>query len=176
LKSTTIAGGLAAAVLSLGLAACGSASSPNTTPSAGATGTTATGATANPAPAGAPLSRVALAAKATAICTAATAAGRRLKAPADLTTNAHAAATYFDVAVPQLDAETRAFEALTPAPAVSATWEAVLGAQDALDRLADGYRQLADAGQQTTIADVQQLATVGRTIATAVNRLGARCA
>jgi hypothetical protein len=136
--------------------------------------------TSTPSPGSAPpggpaLSRVQLAARAGAICSAATAEGRKIKAPADLTTNARAAAAYFDKAVPPLDAETRAFQALDPAPAVAAAWEAVLGAQVALDRLAEGYRQTAHAGRQTSLADVQQLVTVGQTIASAAARLGARC-
>jgi hypothetical protein len=184
---TTIASRLlvAALGLGLGLAACGGGGS--TSP--GSTSASNGGTTSSvPASAGAPpatattsttsgpgLSRVALAAKAGAICSAATAEGRKLPVPADLTTNPHAAAAYFDKAVPPLDAETRAFQALVPAASVSADWEAVLGAQVALDRLADGYRQTAHAGRQTSLADVQQLITVGQTIADAAIRLGARC-
>jgi multidrug efflux pump len=196
LTRTTITGSTCAILAALGLSACGSGSSGSAgsgaatgganagTTSAGipttsvpSTAAPATGTpTTEPAPAGGPgLSQVALAAKAGAICSAATAEGRRLKVPADLTSNAHAAAAYFDRAVPPLDAETRAFQALVPAPAVSAQWEAVLGAQVALDRLADGYRQSAHAGRQTSLADVQQLVSVGQTIAGAAIRLGARC-
>jgi hypothetical protein len=180
---------------SLALGACGGSSGATAgsatagTPSAGATaaGISTTGASSITSPAtgtqttggaasgGAGLSQVELAARAGLICSAATAQGRRIKVPADLTRNAHAAASYFDKAVPPLDAETRAFQALTPAPAVSAEWEAVLGAQVALDRLADGYRQTAHAGRQTSLADIQQLITVGQTIASAAARLGARC-
>jgi hypothetical protein len=178
---------------SLALTACGGSSATTTattsagTASAGATvsgissagASTTSPATGEPttgASAGGPgLSQVELAARAGLICSAATAQGRKIKVPADMTTNAHAAAAYFDKAVPPLDAETRAFQALTPAPAVSAEWEAVLGAQVALDRLADGYRQTAHAGRQTSLADVRQLITVGQTIANAAARLGARC-
>jgi hypothetical protein len=190
---TTIPSRLLVAALGLGLAACGGggSSSPASTTAASTTAANAGTTSSVPASAGAPpatattpttstssgpgLSRVELAAKAGAICSAATAEGRRLPVPADLTTNPHAAAAYFDKAVPPLDAETRAFQALIPAPSVSADWEAVLGAQVALDRLADGYRQTAHAGRQTSLADVQQLVTVGQTIADAAIRLGARC-
>ena len=95
--------------------------------------------------------------------------------PANLTTDPHAAAAYFDKTVPPLDAETRALQALNPAPAVAAQWEAVIGAQLALDRLAQGYRQSAHAGRQTSLPDIRQLVTVGQTIADAAKRLGARC-
>jgi hypothetical protein len=178
-----------ALALTLTLTACGgsASSSGGGTTSGGTTPASDSGpaypgapATSTPSPAttasgGSGLSQVQLAARAGVICSAATAEGRTIKVPADLTTNAHAAAAYFDKAVPPLDAETRAFQALQPAPAVSAEWEAVLGAQVALDRLADGYRQTAHAGRQTSLADVQQLVTVGQTIANAALRLGARC-
>jgi hypothetical protein len=171
------------AVLGLALTGCGgSSSSGSSATTAANAGTTAAGlpttATTSPTtvnPTGPSLSRVQLAAKAGAICSAATAVGRKLKVPANLTTDAHAAAAYFDKAVPPLDAETKAFQALNPASAVSAQWEAVLGSQVALDRLADGFRQKADSGVQVTLADVRQLVTVGQTIANAANRLGARC-
>jgi hypothetical protein len=190
----TINGPTYAVLAALALAACGGSASPTGSPNAGTTaagspnaGTTAagipaTGAPTTPAPTsgtappgGPGLSQVELAARAGVICSAATAQGRKIKVPAHLTTDAHAAAAYFDRAVPPLDAETKAFQALVPAPAVSAEWEAVLGAQVALDRLADGYRQSAHAGRQTSLADVQQLITVGQTIAAAAARLGARC-
>jgi hypothetical protein len=188
LTRTTISGPTCAILAALVLTACGgSAASPGAsgagTSTADATpGTTVSGLPAASTPStgsgpssAAGLSQVALAAKAGAICSAATAEGRKLAVPANLTTNAHAAAAYFDKAVPPLDAETRAFQALVPAPAVSAEWEALLGAQVALDRLAEGYRQTAHAGRQTSLADVRQLVTVGGTIASAAVRIGARC-
>jgi hypothetical protein len=171
LNTTTIAGGLAAVALCLGVCGCGTSKTPTSTGAA----TPGTANVGGSSPTGPSLARVALAAKAGAICSAATAEGRTLKAPANLTSNARAAAAYFDKAVPPLDTETKALQALSPAAAVSAEWEAFLGAQVALDGLADGYREKAAAGQQTSIADVQQLATVGRTIASAAARLGARC-
>jgi hypothetical protein len=177
LRTLLLATGLAASALGGGLAACG-ASTSSTTPAPSRTATAAGQPTTPPAsvaPAGPGLSRVALVAKAAAICTAATAEGRKLAAPADLTSNPRAAAAYFNKAVPPLDAETKALQALVAAPAVSDEWEAVLGAQTALDGLADGYRQKADAGHPTTLADIAQLGSVGQTIASAAIRLGLRC-
>ncbi|MEA2373426.1 MAG: hypothetical protein QOH12_3820 [Solirubrobacteraceae bacterium] len=181
------------AALGSGLSACGGGSTPRaTSPPAGAGVSAAAGATAAagaalpagttthpaaaPAPSGPGLSQVQLAARAGAICSAATAQGRRLTVPSNMTTNPHAAAAYFDKAVPALDVETRALQALTPTAAVAAQWEAVIGAQVALDRLAQGYRQSAHAGRATSLADIRQLVTVGQTIANAAVRLGARCA
>jgi hypothetical protein len=186
---TTIALRLALVALGLALAACGGSSGAKTatggTTGAANAGTTtaaipttpaATSSTAaTPTPTGPALSRVALAARASAICSAATAAGRKLKAPANLTSSPRAAAAYFDQAMPSLDAETRAFQALNPAPAISAQWEAVLGPQVALDRIAEGLRQKAHAGQLVTLSDIKQLATVGQAIAGSAGRLGARC-
>ncbi|HWH09902.1 MAG TPA: hypothetical protein VG165_02145 [Solirubrobacteraceae bacterium] len=167
----------------LALAACGGSSTHGAGTSATGTGATAAGIAttvrATPAAPGAHgpgLSRVQLAAKAGAICSAATAEGDRLAAPADLTSDPHAAAAYFDKAIPPLDAETRALQALTPVAALAGEWEAVLGAQVALDSLADGYRQKAHAGHQISLADIGQLNTVGQTIASAAIRLGVRCA
>jgi hypothetical protein len=177
-----LTGGLAAAALSCGLASCGGSAAPKipgTTPAVGSTagGLAGSGAkqSGKVAATGPGLSRVQLAAKAGAICTAATAEGRKLAAPADLTTNARAAAAYFDKAVPPLDAETKALQALVPSAAVSGEWEAVLGAQVALDSLADGYRSDSHAGRQMSLADITQLSTVGQTIASAAARLGLRC-
>jgi hypothetical protein len=178
------------AALASGLSACGGGSTPPaTSPPAGASaaaGVTAAGATlpsgtttqaaAGPAPSGPVLSRVQLAARAGAICSAATAQGRRLTVPSNMTTSPQAAAAYFDKAVPELDAETRSLQALKPTAAVAAQWEAVIGAQAALDRLTQGYRQSAHAGRATSLADIRQLVTVGQTIANAAVRLGARCA
>jgi hypothetical protein len=185
-KTTTLAAGLAAAALSSGLAACGGngqspsttsaqATATATTPATPATTTPATPATTSASSTGPGLSRVELAAKAGVICSAATAEGRKLVAPADLTSNPRAAAAYFDKAVPSLDAETKALQALVPSAAVAAEWEAVLGAQAALDGLADGYREKADAGRPTSLADITELSTVGQTIAAAAIRLGVRC-
>lgn len=182
MRTETVVAGLVVATLGGVLSACGggtttapgSASSP-----AGATAPAPAGTTTQPpagsAPSGPVLSRIQLAAKAGAICSAATAQGRKLAVPANLTTDPRAAASYFDKTVPPLDAETRALQALTPAPAVAAQWEAVIGAQVALDRLAQGYRQSAHAGRQTSLPDIRQLVTVGQTIADAAKRLGARC-
>ncbi len=188
MKHKGIAGPLAALLLSFGLASCASGSTsptPTSRANAGTTpsGTTASGTTASapapasttPTPSGPALSRVQLAAKAEAICSTATTVGRTLAAPADLVASPKAAAAYFDKAVPPLDAETRAFQALNPAAAVSAQWEAVLGSQSALDRLAEGDRQKADAGRQVTLTDVRQLVSVGQTIASAAARIGAGC-
>jgi len=193
-KTTTLAAGLVAAALSSGLAACGgngqspsttsaqataTATTPatpvTTTPATPVTTTPATPATTSASSTGPGLSRVELAAKAGVICSAATAEGRKLVAPADLTSNPRAAAAYFDKAVPSLDAETKALQALVPSAAVAAEWEAVLGAQAALDGLADGYREKADAGRPTSLADITELSTVGQTIAAAAIRLGVRC-
>lgn len=155
---------------SAGTTAAGLATTATTAPTTTGTTTPATTATGGPG-----LSRGELDARAGAICSAATAEGNRLKAPSDMTSNARAAAAYFDRAVPALDAETRALQALRPAAALSGEWEAVLGAQVALDSLADGYRQKAHAGRETSLAEIGQLSTVGETIARAAIRLGVHC-
>ena len=171
MNTTTIARGLAVAVAATVLGACGGGSvKPRTTLPRPASSKVASGKAAGPA-----LSQVQLAAKVGVICSAAVAEGRRLTAPAKLTSDPRAAAAYFNESVPPLDAETRAFQALVPAPAASSAWEDVLASQVALDRLADGLQQKADAGQKTSLSEIDELLTVGQTIASAALRLGARC-
>ena len=190
LRTQNVAAGLVLAALCGGLGACGGAKA---APRSVSTPAGATSTAAIPAPprrshasrrgdtarcrgllrARAPAAQ--LAAKAGAICSAATAQGRRLAVPSNLTSNPHAAAAYFDKVVPPLDAETRAFQALTPTADAAAQWEAFLGAQVALDRVAQGYRQSAHAGRQTSLTEIRQLVTVGQAIADAAVRIGARC-
>jgi hypothetical protein len=171
LNTTTIARGLAVAAAATVLGACGGGSVKARTVVPRPTGDKV----ASGKPTGPALSQIQLAAKVGAICSAAVAEGRRLMPPAKLTSDAHAAAAYFNESVPPLDAETRAFQALVPAPAASSAWEAVLASQVALDRLADGLQQKADAGQQTSLGEIGELISVGQTIASAAIRLGARC-
>jgi hypothetical protein len=159
MKTTTMAGGLAALALTVAISACGSSSSSSST--------------STPATSASGLARTALAARANTICATATAASGAIKAPADLASNATAAAAYFDKVYPITDAETKELQALTPDSAASADWQAFVSAQVTADQLLLTIKQKADTKDASGLNDLKQVAPAGAKVAAAATKIGA---
>jgi hypothetical protein len=158
MKTTPIASGLALLALTTGLAGCGSGSSTKST--------TATTPTAG-------LSRAELVAKANMICATARSQAAPYPAPANIATDAAAAAAYFDKIFPITDAQTKALQALPPAADVAGDWRAFVDAQVAADQLLQMLKQRADAQDPKGIALLAKEQPAGQRIAAAASRLGA---
>jgi hypothetical protein len=151
-----MAGGVAALGLSAGLCACGSSSSSSTA----TTGTSG-------------LSRAALASKANAICATAKGQAATITSPANIASDATAAAAYFDKIFPITDAETKELQALTPAAAAATDWTAFVDAQVAADKLLLTLKTNADAKNPKGLADLAKVQPAGQVVANAANKVGA---
>jgi hypothetical protein len=158
MNKSRMAAGLAALGLSAGLTACGSSSSSNST----STGT---------APAG--LSRAALAARANTICSTAQSQSRLIKAPANLASDAVAAARYYDKVYPITDAETKELQALTPYSAAAADWQSFVAAQVAADSLLLQLKQKAEAKDPSGLNLLNKVAPAGQVVTRTAAKVGA---
>ena len=147
---------MAVAVLSAGLAACGSSSN-NKSSSSGS---------------GPALAKGALIAKANAICLATQTAARKVKAPASLQ-NPTVAAKYLDKIAPITAKETTDLQALKPADEVKADYTAFLAAQNAANSLIQTIKHKADTKDASGLKDLQKAAGTGQKVADTANKLGA---
>lgn len=156
MNQTRMAAGLALLALGAGLSACGSSSSTSSN-TAGASG----------------LSRAALAARANTICATAQAASQKIQAPANLASDATAAAAYFDKVYPITDAETKELQALTPGADAATDWAAFVGAQTGADQLLLTIKNKADAKDASGLNDLKKVAPAGANVAKTASKIGA---
>jgi hypothetical protein len=153
-----VAGGLALAGLTAGLAACGSGS--NGSGSSGGSTTTSV------------LAKPALIARANTICSTAQSASSAVTAPASYA-DPTVAAAYFDKIAPITHKETQDLLALRPASDVASAYATFTAAQQASDALLATIRQKADAKDPSGQQDLAKAPAVGQKVADAATALGA---
>jgi hypothetical protein len=154
--------GASVAIVSLGLAACGS-SSKSSSSTGGSSGSSSSGG----------LSRADLIKQVDAICATAQAAIKKVPAPSNVA-DVNQAASYFDKAAAIADAETRQMAALKPDSSLGSDWTAFLSEQRAGTALLETIKQKADAADRSGLQDLRKLPAEAAKANAAATKLGAK--